>query len=79
MLNALVGGSEFAERKVMRGILLGNVIVDCETYWQESSEAAERKVMCGILLGNSTAEWQPYWQESSEVAEREINRKVKRK
>ena len=66
----------------MRGILLGNVTADCETYWQESSEVAQRKVMRGILLGNLTADCETQWQESSEVALREsrdFNRKVKRK
>ena len=37
----------------MCDVLLGHVIVECWTYWQESSEIVERIVMGDILLGNA--------------------------
>ena len=40
----------------MHGILLGYIIAECQTHWQESSEDAENKVLHGLLLGNVTAE-----------------------
>ena len=51
LLDAMAG--EFTGRG-MCGVLSGNAIVDCQTYWQEGSEVAERTAMCGILLGHAT-------------------------
>ena len=48
-------------RKVMRGILLGNIDGDCELNWQQNLEVVDRKAVRHVLLRNIIRDCEMYW------------------